>query len=234
MPKCWFVCWTFGHHPSCSWSCPCISSLTHLVFGMDALCFPCDMATGAALAGHHVPDQDVKHLQRRWRDCQCRIGPWTEQEDQALRKSVEKLGLQYEFGSDFWHWGCDKSDVVMTVSRPEWTNWWLRQRNIEGSRFPCGLLTHYIVLLCTSRNLIPKPELIFGNVLWMIHMYCHEAWFVTFVMVGNLRDKLGRKAETDYMETLELLGWRLWRHMIVSDLFHCWHQNIPEYSDRIW
>eukprot|EP00434_Breviolum_minutum_P019961 symbB.v1.2.017609.t1/scaffold1377.1/size122625/2 len=40
--------------------------------------------------GHHVPDQDVKHLQRRWRDCQCRIGPWTEQEDQALRKSVEK------------------------------------------------------------------------------------------------------------------------------------------------
>lgn len=170
MPKCWFVCWTFGHHPSCSWSCPCISSLTHLVFGMDALCFPCDMATGAALAGHHVPDQDVKHLQRRWRDCQCRIGPWTEQEDQALRKSVEKLGLQYGFGSDFWHWGCDKSDVVVTVSRPEWTNWWLRQRNIEGSRFPCGLLTHYIVLLCTSRNLIPKPELIFGNVLWMIHV----------------------------------------------------------------
>jgi len=40
--------------------------------------------------GHHVPDQDVKHLQRRWKDCQCRIGPWTEQEDQALRKSVEK------------------------------------------------------------------------------------------------------------------------------------------------
>ena len=59
------------------------------------------MATGAALAGRHVPDQDSCHLSKRWKESQCRIGPWTEQEDQALRKAVAKLGLLDGFGSDF-------------------------------------------------------------------------------------------------------------------------------------
>ena len=51
-------------------------------------------------------------------------------------------------------------------------------------------------------------------------MYCHEAWFATFVMVGSLRrDKLGRKGGNDDMKTLELLGWRPWRHMIFQTCF---------------